>query len=186
MSDQSKQVTKPADLTLPDWQEGDVLSASRFNEMQRGIKSALGVPGADLPGLKIRVIKLEETPFAAGTVRNYDPTTEEWKDGEEIESVVDLEGQSVVAFSHNGVWVKITSETVAFELTEDLTKGGEATAKRLKWDSSAGNYVDADEEITVKDVRSSWEDATSGTGGEARVRQGPDGVIYEIIDLFCN
>ena len=151
MSDQSKQVTKPADITLPDWQEGDVLSASRFNEMQRGIKSALGVPGADLPGLKIRVIKLEETPFAAGNVRNYDPTTEEWKDGEEIEAVVDPEGQSVVAFSHNGVWVKIASGTTKARLTSNLDANGYATAQPLVFNSSSKSYDDdsEQEEITV-------------------------------------
>lgn len=77
-------------------------------------------------------------------------------------------------------------ETVPFVLTEDLTTGGSAKARKLEWNASYGEYRQTDEEITVVDTRSSWADAPAGTGGEARVRQGPEGEIYEIIDLFCN
>lgn len=80
-----------------------------------------------------------------------------------------------------------SSEIVQFKLAADFTTGGSANAKRLEWDATSEAYSEKDETISVCDPRKCWPNAKSGTGGEARVRQGKEGrTIYEIIDLFCN
>lgn len=78
---------------------------------------------------------------------------------------------------------------VAFVLTERLEKGGSAKAKRWDWNPTAnsgeGDYVETQEEITVRDTRSWWGPAEVGTKGEARRRQSQKGIVLEITDLDC-
>lgn len=81
-------------------------------------------------------------------------------------------------------------DVVAFVLTEDYTHGGTPPkAKKYIWDEENGGYIpdpEQTEDIVVRDTRGSWPSVPKDTGGEARVRIGPDGETwYEITDLFC-
>jgi hypothetical protein len=70
---------------------------------------------------------------------------------------------------------------IPFRLTGNLTKGGTAPAVVL----GRLDYAATATTIDVKDTRSSWPDATAGTGGWARLKAESDGLVYEIVDLFC-
>lgn len=93
-------------------------------------------------------------------------------------------------YSRPAIPPSTAAEPVAFKLTENFQHTlGYAKARKLIWQEDTGEYIpdpEVTEEITVWDTRRSWPDVPKDTGGEARVRMGPDGEIrYEITDLFC-
>lgn len=152
MADNSKKITKPADITLQDWKKGDDILAARLQSMQDATKVALGMPGFDLPGVDLKVLaESDDTEKGDYREKRYDPENKEWKNTGYLKEAVEPEGQSFVAFWHNGVWVKIASGTTKARLTSNLDANGYATAQPLVFNSSSKSYDDDSEqdEITV-------------------------------------